>query len=83
MDENPYKAPDDGNSAPRLTILKWIAMSSGIGCGLVFLALVVGFFAFPFFVDIRENPRYWDELHARQKAEREAEKAAKSPAPQG
>jgi hypothetical protein len=81
MDENPYKAPEDGSFTHRLPILRVVALSSGIGCGLVFLALVVAFFTFPLFVDIRENPRYWDELHARQKAEREAEKAAKNPAP--
>ena len=74
MDENPYKAPADAVRGKAFHLWRALALGGAIGCAVAIIAVVAAMIAVPFFVDMRENPRHWDEVHAREKAKQAAEK---------
>lgn len=84
MEENPYEAPGRAEVAVRWrrpslrACLMGIAVSIAITPAVLLLAAIVAFFAFPYFVDIRENPVYWDEIERHEKMGMTREEAAKA-----
>ena len=74
MDENPYQAPCDGQRIQNTRKFSPIAWGFAFGCmagvGLIIAAVVALMYAYSK-LDLRENPRAWDEVHARQEAEKQ------------
>lgn len=75
MDENPFKTPTDGLSAKRA----WPWLAIGLGCGaaglFAFAVLaIVAFLTAPYVINVRENPRRQDAVHAREKTEKAAQR---------
>jgi hypothetical protein len=79
MEENPYRPPVDSQRIWGTPIWHWVALGAALGLGVVItvaIAAVIAFFNLERFVDIRENPRHWDEVKAREDAERQQERRA-------
>lgn len=78
MDENPYKPPVTGSASAEPQSGKPFALGIVTGCAVSAVMAVVGIAAIGVAVsrvDIRENPRHWDEVRAREKARRAADEA--------
>lgn len=80
MEEDPYKAPvsetTEGVRSPN-RILRALKVGTLIGMAF-FAAIFVAAIVSLFFVDTRENPRYWDEIERREKAGLTHEEAVES-----
>lgn len=79
-EENPYQAPGSGQSPlkpQRSRLAIWVAgITIGIGIGFI-LAIVLAIVAVST-IDIRENPRFWDEVERRKKMGMTQEEAART-----